>query len=409
MDAPGQFTSAEGRSLRILCIIYASRLLGLYMVLPVLSPYAASLAGTTSVLTGLSIGAYGATQAFFQLPIGYLSDRIGRKRAIYIGLILFAAGSLLGSVARDAWTLVAARALQGAGAISAAIVALAADLTRDEVRTQAMSRLGIWIGGTFAVSVTIGPALAGWIGVPPLFLVTAVGAVLSIALVAWGVPEPPVRRSGGTVDLAELGRVLRSRALLMLDAGIFLLHIVVTVLFVILPFDIERAVGPGRTWMVVAVAIVFGLVLMNRIGRLSDHSGRTRRVFLAGALILSLACLVLTRAGRSNAATIGGLFLVVAAVAILEPLLAALLSRFVAESHRGSASGLYSMSQYLGAFCGGLIGGAALRRGRGEMFLALGIVVLLWGLGMTRVARRRLLENVSPSGLGGIGAPPEPP
>lgn len=395
--------------IRILCLVYAGRLLGLYMILPVLSPYASRLAGATSLLTGLALGAYGATQAAFQVPLGYLSDRFGRKRVIYMGLLLFAAGSVLGALARDAWTLVIARALQGSGAISSVVVALIADLTRDGVRSQAMARIGIWIGATFAISIAVGPFVAGLVGVAPLFLLTAAGAMASIAVIAVAVPEPAVHRHGDAFDAAGLMRVLRSPALVVIDAGIFLLHLVVTVLFVVLPFHLERLTGSGRTWIILAPAIAVGLLLMHWIGIWSDRRNGALPLFLSGAASLSASTFALSLAGRSSVALIGGLFLGVAAIAILEPLLAAVLSRVAQAQHRGTATGVYSMAQFSGAFAGGLVGGACLHRGQGAMFIALGLLGVIWGVGLSRVGELRSLGRAPVPPLGCVGPPSEHP
>lgn len=409
MGQTGVLTKHERGTLRALCAIYASRLVGLYMVLPVLSPYAARLSGATSLLIGLSLGAYGATQAVLQIPFGYLSDRIGRRRAINLGLVLFAVGSLVAAAARTAWLLVLGRALQGSGAVSSVLIALIADLTRAEVRTQAMARVGIWIGATFALSVVVGPTVAGLFGVPVLFIITAVGAVVSIVYMDIAIPNPPPLHPEERLHAADLLTVLRQPPLLLIDAGIFLLHIIVTVLFVVMPFDLERIVGVGRTWMVLVPAVVVGLAIMRWMGRWSDRHHKTELVFFLGAGLLGLSCLVFALIERVAAATLIGLFVFVVAISTLEPVITSLLSRFAHGPHRGTATGVFSMAQFAGAFFGGILGGAFLHRGQSTMFLGLFVLTLFWGVGLTRVGHLHPLEGGPAARRALVGASADPP
>lgn len=390
----GQMTRRERRNVQALSAINMSRLLGLYMVLPVLSPYARDLRGSTDILIGLSLGAYGATQAMFQIPFGYLSDRIGRRRAITIGLILFGAGSFLAAVARDAWLLVAARSLQGSGAISSALIAMIADTTRPEVRTQAMSQVGVWIGGAFAVSIVVGPTLGGLFGVPALFVLTGLAAVVSILyLNLRRLDPPPAAEQRERLHAADLPSILRHPSLLVIDVGIFLLHVVVTVLFVLLPFDLERIVAPGRIWMILAPAIGLGLLVMTVSGRLSDRYRIGGLLFFAGVVLQAASCLLFAYADAHLSMAVAGLFVFVVALAILEPTLVSMLSRFSAGPHRGTASGVFSMAQFAGAFVGGLLGGAFLGGNEGSLFAGLLVASLLWGASVARVFRLRPFED----------------
>jgi MFS family permease len=392
-DHDGGLSKREHRSVQTLCAIYVSRLLGLYMVLPVLSPYAHGLAGSTSLLTGLSLGAYGATQAALQIPFGYLSDRIGRRRAIHIGLVLFAVGSFAAAFARDAWLLVLARALQGSGAISSVVLALVADHTREQVRTRAMAQVGIWIGASFAIAIIVGPTVAGLLGVPALFLLMALGALGGMLGIAFAVPDPPAISPEERLHAQDLLSIVRQRPLLLIDMGILLLHVVLTVLFVVLPFDLQRIVGPRNTWIVLVPAISIGVAVMAAIGRWADRYQMTEKLFFLGAALLGVSCLVLALAARTATATIVGLYIFVVALAILEPVLSSLLSRFAVGPHRGTATGVYSMAQYGGAFIGGLLGGAFLRRGQDVLFVGLFGLVLVWGILLTQVGHLRPLSR----------------
>jgi MFS family permease len=379
----------ESRRIRALCAVYVGRLLGLYMVLPVLSPHASRLVGATPLLIGLSLGAYGATQAVFQIPFGYLSDRVGRRRAISIGLLLFGIGSFAAAVAQNAWFLVIARALQGAGAISSVLLALVADLTREEVRTQAMAQVGIWIGAAFAIAFIVGPPLADLFGVPFLFFMTGVAAVLSLIYLNVAVPDPPSLHPEERLRAADLPTVLRHPAVLLVNIGVFLLHTVVTVLFVLLPFEILKIVGPRNTWVVLVPAISVGVAVMALVGRLADRQRLIVRLYFLGAALLSVCCFLFALIERTTVATLAGLLFFVIAIGILEPILASLLSRFATGPHRGTSTGVYSMFQYGGAFFGGVLGGAFLHRGHAVLFLGLFALTLGWGVGLIRVGHLR--------------------
>jgi len=386
---------------RALCAVYVGRLLGLYMVLPVLSPHTERLHGSTPMLVGLSLGIYGATQALFQIPFGAISDSIGRRPAITIGLVLFAGGSLLAAFAADARFLVVARALQGSGAISSVVLALISDLTREEVRTRAMAQVGIWIGVTFAIAFIAGPPLAALFGVPFLFLLTAVGALFSLVLLLVAVDDSSPSQAEERLHTADLFTILRQPPLLLVDIGVFLLHVTVTVLFVVLPFDLARVMGEKRIWVVLVPAILIGIAVMAASGRLADRGRWKERLFFLGATLLALCCLFFGLVERNRFALLVGLILFVVAIAILEPILASLLSLFTGGRHRGTATGVYSMAQYSGAFIGGILGGAFLHHGQKVLFLTLFVLALLWGVGLTRIGRlrpRRLPSDPLPKG-----------
>lgn len=370
----------------LLCAIYSLRILGLYMVLPVLSPYASSLSGATSLLIGLAIGAYGLTQAFLQLPFGYLSDRLGRKAAISTGLLLFAAGSFICAMADSVVLLVVGRLLQGTGAIASSIVALAADLTTSAVRTQAMARFGIWIGSSFAVGMTVGPFVAGHFGVPPLFWATGIMTLASAALLLTVIPSPEKTTQQERVRKSDLLRVLRHPPLLVLDLGSFSLHMILTAIFVILPVQLRETFGSGRLWIVIGPVVLVGLACMALVARYSDRNDRHGLVLTAGAWVLIAACAVFATVGSSTAGGITGLAVMVLALACLEPVLPALTTRVADASVRGGAMGVFHMAQFLGAFTGGAVGGAFLRSDARPMWIGMGILVLSWMFLIRRVS-----------------------
>lgn len=358
----------------------------MYMVLPVLSPYAQNLAGATTVLTGLALGSYGLTQALFQLPFGFMSDRLGRKPTIVAGLLLFSAGSGLCALATSAWVLVLGRFVQGMGAIASTVVALVADLTRVEVRAQAMARLGIWVGGAFGFGMLVGPFLASWLGIPPLFWATAAASTVAAGALLVAIPAPS-RKPPARVSGAAILEMLRQPPLLLLDVGSFLLHLMLTAIFVILPVGFESSLGADRLWWVVVPAVAAGLVAMVAIAGFADRHGRHREVLLSGAALLGFAALGLLIFGGSLAGQAVFLLVFILAVACLEPSLPALATRFADEAHRGAAMGGFHMAQFLGSFSGGLLGGLFLG-GDPRVFWAIcGLAGSAWGIGVRSVVQ----------------------
>ena len=240
---PPAMSRPERRAVAALSGIFSLRMLGLFMFLPVFSVHAHEYAGHTPLLIGVAIGIYGLTQGVFQVPFGILSDRFGRKPVIAAGLVIFALGSVVAALADGIWGVVAGRALQGLGAVAAAVMALASDLTGEAHRTKAMAVIGVSIGAAFALALVLGPAVTGVAGVSGLFWTTAVLAAAAVALLYLGVPDPPrVARSGGT-PLADLASVLRDGQMLRLDAGIFILHAVMIATFVALPIALRDRAG----------------------------------------------------------------------------------------------------------------------------------------------------------------------
>ncbi len=229
---------AERRAVAVLASVFAVRMLGLFLLLPIIALYAASFPEASTLMIGLAVGAYGITQALFQIPFGLLSDRIGRKPVIVSGLLIFALGSLLAALADSATMLVLGRILQGAGAVSAAITALVADLTRVEVRTRAMAVIGMTIGASFLLALIAGPLLAAWVGVSGVFQVTAVLALAAAAGVSFAVPSPalPAETPGSLVTLRA---ALAVPALLRLNLGVLVLHAVLTASFVAVPLTLD--------------------------------------------------------------------------------------------------------------------------------------------------------------------------
>jgi len=351
----------EKRSVFAIAGIYGLRMLGLFLIMPVFALYAEGLKGVTPTLIGLALGAYGFTMALLQIPFGWLSDRIGRKPVILAGLLIFAAGSVVAAVADSIWGVILGRALQGAGAIAAAMMALLADLTREEVRSKAMAVIGMTIGMSFTVALIIGPLLDGWIGVPGIFWATAVFALLSIIVLYRVVPDPEHSFMHRDVEArpSEFGRILSDGQLLRLDAGIMLLHGIMTALFIALPFVLRDHLGiPSlkHPWvylpvLVVAMGFMVPLIIM------AEKKGRMKQVFLTAIGLIAASCLMLGVFHETLTMVVAGLFLFFVAYNVLEATLPSLISRMAPIDAKGTAMGVYSTSQFFGAFLGGAIGG----------------------------------------------------
>ncbi|HET9339065.1 MAG TPA: MFS transporter [Casimicrobiaceae bacterium] len=354
-----RMTAGERRATACLAGVAGLRMLGLFIVLPVLALYAASLpGGADPTRIGFALGAYGLAQAVLQVPFGWASDHWGRKPAIAAGLLVFAAGSFAAAWAPDVTWLIAGRALQGAGAVSSAALALAADLTRDEVRTRTMAAIGITIGSTFALSLVAGPALAGAIGVPGIFVMTGVLAATAIAVVAFGIPTPPALAPHASADAAGARRAIVDPQLLRLDFGVFALHAILMALFVEVPFALRDAgLDPSRHWLVYLPVMLVTVAVVLPLFRVADRPGRGKTILMASIAALAVAMLVLAAADRSLAAIIAGLLVFFCAFTLLEAGLPAMVSRFAPRASRGAAIGVFSAMQYLGMFAGAAAGG----------------------------------------------------
>ncbi len=389
------FSALERRALGVLAGVYALRMAGLFLILPVFAIYAQDLSGQTPFLIGLAIGAYGLTQAILQIPFGIASDRLGRKPVIAAGLLIFAGGSMLAAVAHSIWGVIAGRALQGAGAIAGPVMAYLADLTREENRAKSMAVIGMTIGASFVFSLILGSPLQGVIGVPGIFWLTAAGAIAAMVLVISGLPRPtgalPTAADGG-----EMRRILRDGQMARLNLGVFVLHFAMTAMFVVLPHEIvvHEGLAASSHWKIYLPTMLGGFVLMLPFLRGARQPGGSRRALLAGmaALVTAEGALALARE-----TTLGlGIALTIffAGFSLLEAMQPSLVSRLAPGRARGAASGLYATAQFLGAFAGGAIGGALLSVANATgVFLTVGAVLFLYFLATYSMPEPRLLAT----------------
>ncbi|MFM1880414.1 MAG: hypothetical protein RLZZ344_648 [Pseudomonadota bacterium] len=400
------FTPQERRVSLSLASVYGLRMLGLFLVLPVLAVGARDLpGGDDAALIGLAMGIYGLTQACLQIPFGLASDRWGRKPVIIFGLLVFALGSLLAAVATNLPVLIAGRALQGAGAISAAVSAFLADLTREEVRARAMALVGASIGLSFALSLVIAPPLFGIAGLSGLFVLTGVLAVTA-AVAVWRMPDPPVQGENESPSGPGWRALAQDPQLGRLNLGIFCLMAIQTAMFVAIPSALDSLGMPlADHWQVYLPLLALAFLSIIPAIFWAEKYGRFRPVFLGAIVFLGIAMIVFLSAGHSFVVWLVAIWAFFAGFNLLEALLPSWVSRVAPRRVRGLALGIYNTSQSLGLFLGGVVGGLALRIfGVNGIFWVCGALLLFWGMmasGLREIGRR-----TAPAPLTTPAAPP---
>ena len=379
--SPDRMTPLELRAGLSLASIFALRMLGLFLILPVFAVAAGHLPGGDNLtLVGIALGAYGLTQAALQIPFGMASDRYGRKRVIVIGLLLFAAGSFLAAAAPDIYWTIAGRALQGAGAISAAVTALAADLTREQHRSKVMALIGSSIGLMFALSLVAAPALNAVIGLSGIFILTGLLALAAIWLVAKIVPDPPPAEHH---DHAPVGfmDVLMNPQLLRLNFGILALHFIQMAMFVVVPGAIVATGGlpVSEHWKVYLPVVLASFVLMLPPIFYAERRARIKPVFVGSVLILLLAQGGFLYGSGMFRSLVANLVVFFVVFNILEASLPSLVSRIAPTQAKGTALGIYNTTQSFGLFLGGAVGGILAQRYGASGVFGVGIALaLIW-------------------------------
>jgi MFS family permease len=374
-------TPFERRASIGLASIYGLRMLGLFIILPIFALYAEKLPGGEShFLIGVALGAYGLTQAILQIPAGWLSDRFGRKPVIVIGLLLFAAGSFIAAGADDIYWIIVGRVIQGAGAINAAVMALTADLTREEHRTKAMAMIGMTIGVTFSVSMVLSPLLYKHIGMSGMFELIGVLAFVSIAVVLWFIPNPRITRfhSDTEANTSKLAEVLRNKDLLRMDFGVFTLHAILMSVFMQVPF-ILRADGldAQHQWQVYLPVMLIAFILMVPPIIIAEKKAKMKQVFMIAIALAAVAQLALLFLQGSVWGVAAALLLFFTAFNVLEATQPSIVSKIAPLAAKGTAMGVFSSVQFLGAFFGSAMGGLLMQFYGGNAVLVFAVVMLL--------------------------------
>lgn len=397
--------ATEIRAALALALVYVLRMMGLFMVMPVLAVAAMDYPDYSPLLVGLAVGGYGLTQATLQIPMGMMSDRWGRKPVILLGLAIFALGSLIAASADSMVTMIVGRILQGAGAIAGAIMALATDVSREAQRAKVMAVIGIAIGFSFYLAVLIGPLIAQRWGLPGVFGITGILAVCCMPLVKWVVPNAPSSASGDTLpQLSEVKNLFVSPRLWRLNISVMVLHMLITLLFVQLPLTLVNFnVTLASHWMVylpVLGASIVGLILLMGISR-----GRTpKSVMLTAAGLMMAAFFMLHMQDHHWWIVMAAVVMFFTGFNYLEASLPALVSTLAPVGKKGTAMGIYASFQFFGAFLGGLLSGVVtdiwspkLAYLAGAIGAALWIIVLAGMREVTKLKRLVLEADVSES------------
>ncbi len=382
-QVPDIMTAIERRASFSLASIYGLRMLGLFIILPIFAIYARHLPGGEShLLIGIALGAYGLTQALLQIPSGWLSDRYGRKPVIYFALTLFAIGSFIAADAHNIYWIIVGRVVQGAGALNAAVMALTADLTREEVRTKAMAMIGITIGIAFSISMVLSPVLNSVIGVPGIFMLTGVLALLAIGVAKFLIPDPAITRFHSDTEASgkHFAEVLRNKDLLRLDFGIFSVHAILMSVFMRVPFVMEKdGLALSHHWHIYLPVMLVAFVLMVPLIIIAEKRGKMKQVFIL-AIFLAMCAQVLLMLGQNSLWGVAVALLVFfTSFNVLEAMLPSMISKIAPLASKGTAMGVYSSVQFLGAFSGAAIGGALLQFvGSDAVFVFAIVLLLVW-------------------------------
>ena len=357
-----KMTSTERKASISLASIYGLRMLGMFLILPIFAIYATHYQGGNNIqLVGMALGAYPLAQALFQLPYGMASDKFGRKNMIVIGLVMLIIGSIVVAMADNIYMVILGRAIQGAGAVSAAVTALLADLTREEHRTKAMAMIGSTIGVTFAISLVLGPALAHWVGIAGIFWLTAILAALAILVIKFVVPNPLISsfHSDASAAPAKLKDVLKNGQLLRLNYGIFALHAAQMAMFIVVPFAILKTshLTVNQHWKIYLPILVGSFMLMIPAIIVGEKKNLLKQVFIGAVALMLVAQLCFAGLIGSFWGVIFSLFAYFVAFNTLEASLPSLISKLAPAAAKGTAMGVYNTSQSLGAAVGSLVGG----------------------------------------------------
>lgn len=387
---------AEFRITAALSSIFALRMFGLFLLLPVFTLYGDALTGSTPFLIGTAIGAYGLMQALLQIPFGMMSDKFGRRPLILLGLLFFIAGGAVAALSEHIYGVILGRALQGAGAIASVIMALVSDSVSDARRTRAMALIGMSVGGTFVLALILGPLMARLLGLSGLFWTTTAMGVVAFAVTLFWVPASRSRHSRAAMrSPLSLQKLLFHPDLGRLNVSIFSLHLVMTATFVVLPLVLRETVGlalPSHSLLYLGV-MVGGVALMVPLIIYAERRA-VRPVMLAGIALLVLAEVMLAMAPGQLWWYVAALLAFFTAFNLLEALLPSLVGRAVPAGTRGAAMGVYSTSQFMGVFIGGQLGGLMLgySGARGAFWFCAGMLVL-WAIVACSFRELRHLES----------------
>lgn len=391
-------TAGERRAVATLASLFSLRMIGLFMVMPVFAIYGRELGGATPFLIGLAVGIYALAQALLQIPLSQLSDRVGRKKLVLAGMLMFAVGGAIAALSTEIWGVIIGRAIQGAGAISGVVMALLADLTRIEQRTKAMAAIGMSIGLSFGLAFVCGPFLAGHLGLSGLFWTTSLMGLAGMAVCYWLVPDPVVAvRQTPSTYRQQLRDVMLQPELMRLNFGIFILHLLMAAFFMTLPVLLQNNGGLALAqhgWVYLLVLMLSFMTIVPAI-ILAEKKRRMKGVFVAAIAVLVLGMGWLSLWHGSLAMIVAGLALFFIGFNLLEALLPSLVSKLCPAGSKGTAMGVYATSQFLGAFIGSPLGAMLNGHfGYGFLFATLGLLAIVWLAVASRMAPPPFLNSL---------------
>ena len=375
--------SLEKRTALSLAAVYAVRMLGLFMILPVFSLYAKNMPEATPFLIGLAIGIYGLSQAILQIPLGLLSDKIGRKPVIVGGLFIFAIGSVVAALADDLEGIIIGRAIQGSGAIAAATMALAADLTRENHRAKVMAIIGMTIGISFGVAMIVGPLISEWAGLSGIFWVTSALALIGILLILFVVPQPPKLHSHRDAGIIKgyLVPALKDPTLLRMNIGVFILHMIMTANFTVIPTIFKDNLGFEKMdhWQIYLPVLVLSFILSVPLIIISEKYQKIKPLFVFSVVALTIAQMVMGLMNDISLPLLASFLLFFIGFNYLEAVQPSLVAKYSNVNTKGTAMGIFSTSQFMGIFVGGIVGGSVLTLWgiQGVMYFG-AVMALVW-------------------------------
>ena len=374
---------SEKKSTLSIASIYAFRMLGLFIILPIFSLYADKIIDATPTLIGVALGIYGLTQALLQIVLGVLSDKYGRKPVILFGLIVFIIGSVIAAMSHTIYGIIIGRALQGAGAIGSTLTALVADTTKEENRMKAMSVIGMTIGLSFIGAMVLGPILNTWIGLSGIFWLTAFLGAIGIVILIYGVPTPTkiIFHKGSETTPSQIKSVLKRSELLRLNYGIFSLHAMLTALFLAIPVILIDYIGVSidKQWIIYLPVLFISFFLMVPFIIIAETKNLMKPVFVGAIIILTAMQFLLYEFDHHVIVMSLLLVLYFASFTLLEAALPSLISKMAPISSKGTAMGVYSSAQFFGIFFGGVLGGVIMHHfGIQGIFIFNGLLGVLW-------------------------------
>ncbi|WMY95893.1 MAG: MFS transporter [Arsenophonus sp.] len=357
--------------------VFILRMLGMLMVLPILTSYGKDLKDANDFLLGLAIGMYGITQALFQIPMGLMSDRFGRKKIIINGLWIFIFGSIIAASTNSIWGIIIGRTLQGSGAISSTIIALLTDLIHEKNRTKAIAFLGVSFGITFAISIIIGPIIAHILGLHGLFWTISLLGVAGILIIKLYVPDPPYKILNNDINFIKktIKNIIKNLELLRLNYGIFCLHSLLIINFIAVPLImIDAGIPTHQHWKIYLSTLLIAFISIIPFIIYANNESRTKKIFFLCIIILFISELIFYFCNQKFLLILTGLQLFFIAFNVMETLLPSLVSKKIDKKYKGTAMGIYSTSQFLGVASGGILGGWLLQLNNGNYIFIAGIL-----------------------------------